>query len=170
MAIRIFSLLISLFAIVFTALSLQEPYSLNLNNYSLNFKNIEASDLSAYELNQTSVKSYYKADSWTRYEKKDEFENFINLNLDFNVSAKKVEFLSENMDKLLFVGDASYINDDIKIFSDEVEYNLKDKTISTNSTFRAFVGENIINGDSLNYEIKNKILKIQGVNAWLREN
>ncbi|MCH3853029.1 hypothetical protein LZC39_13110, partial [Campylobacter jejuni] len=39
MAIRIFGILIALFTITFTILSLQDPYSLNIKSYALNFKN-----------------------------------------------------------------------------------------------------------------------------------
>ncbi|EGX7732286.1 hypothetical protein JHF35_000686, partial [Campylobacter coli] len=118
MAIRIFGILIALFTITFTILSLQDPYSLNIKSYALNFKNIEASDLNAYELNASNVKSYYKAQSWARYADKDEFDNFVNFNLDFNLSANKLELKGKEMDKVLFEGNVTYIGlNNTKIFA-----------------------------------------------------
>ncbi len=61
MAIKIFGILIALFTITFTILSLQDPYSLNLQTNALNFKNIEAKNLKAYESN-TSIIILVKAD------------------------------------------------------------------------------------------------------------
>lgn len=104
-----FGILIALFTITFTILSLQDPYSLNIKSYALNFKNIEASDLNAYELNASNVKSYYKAQSWARYTDKDEFDNFVNFNLDFNLSANKLELKGKEMDKVLLEGNVTYI-------------------------------------------------------------
>ncbi len=171
MAIRIFGILIALFAISFTILSLQDPYSLNLKNYSLDFKNIEARNLDAYELNSTTIKSYYKADTWTRYENKDVFKDFVNLNLDFNLSANTLELLGKDFEKVVFEGNVKYLGkDNTKLTSDKMEFDPKKKHLSTRAGFEAFIGENIINGDILNYDLKNKILQIQGVKAWLQKN
>lgn len=170
MAIRIFGILVALFTITFTILSLQDPYSLNLKSYTLNFKNIEAKNLNAYELNTTTIKSYYKANSWVRYADRDEFDNFVNLNLDFNLSANKLEFLNKQMDKVLFEGNVAYIgSDNVKMLADKIVYQPKNKVLSTDTGFKALIHGNIINGNTLNYDIENKILDIQGVNAWLQE-
>ncbi|EIV4081743.1 hypothetical protein L8P52_001632 [Campylobacter coli] len=168
MAIRIFGILIALFTITFTILSLQDPYSLNIKSYALNFKNIEASDLNAYELNASNVKSYYKAQSWARYTDKDEFDNFVNFNLDFNLSANKLELKGKEMDKVLLEGNVTYIGlNNTKIFADKVEYAPKNKILSTNTRFKALINGSIINGNTLNYDVEKKILQVQGVNAWL---
>ncbi|AXP08751.1 hypothetical protein N4T57_05550 [Campylobacter hepaticus] len=170
MAIKIFGILIALFTITFTILSLQDPYSLNLQAHALNFKNIEAQNLRAYESNTSVVKAYYKTRSWIRYANKDEFYDFINLNLDFNLSAKRLEFFDKDMNKVLFEGNVTYVGlNGVKITSEEVEYQPKDKILYTHTDFKALINGNIINGNILNYDIKNKILNIQGVNACLRE-
>ncbi|HEG8257601.1 TPA: hypothetical protein SF031_000854, partial [Campylobacter jejuni] len=104
MAIKIFGILIALFTITFTILSLQDPYSLNLQTNALNFKNIEAKNLKAYESNTSTIKAYYKANSWVRYADRDEFNDFITLNLDFNLSANRLEFFNKDMSKVLFEG------------------------------------------------------------------
>ncbi|ECP6256593.1 TPA: hypothetical protein SG281_000223 [Campylobacter coli] len=168
MAIRIFGILIALFTITFTILSLQDPYSLNIKSYALNFKNIEASNLNAYELNASNVKSYYKAQTWTRYTDKDEFDNFVNLNLDFNLSANKLELKGKEMDRVLFEGNVTYIgSNDTKILANKVEYEPKNKILTTDTGFKALMGGNIVNGNTLNYDVEKKILQVQGVNAWL---
>ncbi|HDZ4329580.1 TPA: hypothetical protein RTB68_001475 [Campylobacter jejuni] len=170
MAIKIFGILIALFTITFTILSLQDPYSLNLQTNALNFKNIEAKNLKAYESNASTIKAYYKANSWVRYADRDEFNDFITLNLDFNLSANRLEFFNKDMNKVLFEGNVTYIGtNNVKIISQEVEYQLKDKILHTNTNFKALINGSIINGNTLNYDTKNKILNIQGVNAWLQD-
>ncbi|EFE6848438.1 hypothetical protein F9694_05845 [Campylobacter jejuni] len=170
MAIKIFGILIALFTITFTILSLQDPYSLNLQTNALNFKNIEAKNLKAYESNASTIKAYYKANFWVRYTDRDEFNDFITLNLDFNLSANRLEFFNKDMSKVLFEGNVTYIgSDNVKIISQEVEYQPKDKILHTNTNFKALINGSIINGNTLNYDVKNKILNIQGVNAWLQD-
>ncbi|EGF1228790.1 hypothetical protein IB030_000267 [Campylobacter jejuni] len=170
MAIKIFGILIALFTITFTILSLQDPYSLNLQTNALNFKNIEAKNLKAYESNASTIEAYYKANSWVRYTDRDEFNDFITLNLDFNLSANRLEFFNKDMSKVLFEGNVTYIGaNNIKIISQEVEYQPKDKILHTNTNFKALINGSIINGNTLNYDVKNKILNIQGVNAWLQD-
>ncbi|EAJ8121744.1 hypothetical protein BHT71_02160 [Campylobacter jejuni] len=170
MAIKIFGILIALFTITFTILSLQDPYFLNLQTNALNFKNIEAKNLKAYESNASTIKAYYKANSWVRYTDRDEFNDFITLNLDFNLSANRLEFFNKDMSKVLFEGNVTYIgSDNVKIISQEVEYQPKDKILHTNTNFKALINGSIINGNTLNYDVKNKILNIQGVNAWLQD-
>ncbi len=168
MAIRIFGILIALFTISFTILSLQDPYFLNPKDYSLDFKNIEASSLKAYDLNSTTVRSYYRASSWTRYENKDVFKDFINLGLDFNLSANTLELLGK--DRIIFEGNVKYSGkDNTRLLGEKMEFKPKEKILSTHSGFKAMIGENIINGNVLNYDLKNKILQVQGVQAWLQE-
>ncbi|EAJ1228754.1 hypothetical protein CJI34_05930 [Campylobacter jejuni] len=170
MAIKIFGILIALFTITFTILSLQDPYSLNLQTNALNFKNIEAKNLKAYESNTSIIKAYYKVNSWVRYADRDEFNDFITLNLDFNLSANRLEFFNKDMSKVLFEGNVTYIgSNNVKIISQEVEYQPKDKILHTNTNFKALINGSIINGNTLNYDVKNKILNIQGVNAWLQD-
>ncbi|MBM0636944.1 hypothetical protein LNU06_02105 [Campylobacter sp. VicNov18] len=170
MAIKIFGILIALFMITFTILSLQDPYSLNLQTHALNFKNIEAKNLRAYESNISVIKAYYEADSWVRYANKDEFYGFINSNLDFNLSANRLEFFNKDTNKVLLEGNVSYADiHDVKITSEEVEYEPKSKILQTHTDFKALINANIVKGNILNYDMKNKILNIQGVNAWLEE-
>lgn len=170
MAIKIFSILLALFSIGFVAISIQDPYFLELKSYSINFKNIEAKNLIASELNSTSVKSIYKANMWIRYQEKDVFKDFLNINQDYNISANTLEFFYNKNNKLFLSGDVIYINDDnTKITSDEVYYYTDSKILTSNLGFKAYLNNNLIIGKILNYDMKNKILKIKGVNAWLEE-
>ncbi|TKX33633.1 hypothetical protein [Campylobacter taeniopygiae] len=170
MAIKSFGILIALFVITFVILWLQDPYSLDIKSYSLNFKNIEANHLKAYDINQTAIKSYYKANSWVRYTNRDEFDNFTNYNLDFNLSANKLELLGQNMDKIKFEGNVTYLGSNkVKFIADEVEYQPKNKILSTDTGFKGLINGNIVNGKILQYDTKNKILQIQEVNACLQE-
>ncbi|MGH2267624.1 hypothetical protein [Campylobacter taeniopygiae] len=170
MAIKSFGILIALFVITFVILWLQDPYSLDIKSYSLNFKNIEASHLKAYDINQTAIKSYYRANSWVRYANRDEFDNFTNYNLDFNLSANKLELLGQNMDKIKFEGNVTYLgSNNVKFIANEVEYQPKSKILSTDTGFKGSINGNIVNGKSLQYDTKNKILQIQEVNACLQE-
>ncbi|KAA6226421.1 MULTISPECIES: LptA/OstA family protein [unclassified Campylobacter] len=167
MAIRIFSILIALFTISFTIISLQDPYSLNIQNYNLDYKQIQAYNINAYELNSSNTKSYYKANSWTRYKEKDEFKDFYTRHLDFNISANSLEILNDNSNKIIFKDKVTYIGDDKKITSDEVIYEQDKRFITSNSGFKAYIGKNIINGNVLKYDLNNKILEVQGAKAWL---
>lgn len=167
LAIKIFGILIALFSIIFTLVSLQNPYTIDLKNYALDFKNVEAHRLYAYELNATNIKSYYEAKTWTRYNDRDVFQNFINLGGDFNLSANLLEVLGEKQENVLFEGDVVYSSDDIKIMSEKVKYNTKSKEVSSDTNFKAFLNGNVVQGNALNYDVRNKILRVQGVNAWL---
>ncbi len=167
LAIKIFGILITLFSIIFALLGMQNPYTMDLKNYALDFKNVEAHHLYAYELNASSVKSYYEAKTWTRYNDKDVFKNFVNLGGDFNLSANSLEVLGKKQENIVFEGDVVYISDEVKIMSEKVKYNTASKQISTDTNFKALFNDNVVKGNTLNYDTKNKILKVQGVNAWL---
>lgn len=170
MALKIFAILIALFTISFTILGLQNPYSLDISSYALGFKNIEAKQLKAYELNSSAVKSYYKASSWVRYSDKDIFENFRTFNLDFNLSAKSLKLSNEDFNRILLEGDVIYKGSDgLQFLSQKVLYLSKEKILNTNSGFKAFINGNIVNGNTLNYDLENKILEIKGVDAWLQK-
>jgi len=167
LALRIFGILVAFFAIVFTILGLQDPYSLNIKSYALDFKNIEANKLKAYELNTTLVKSYYNANSWIRYNDKDLFENFSSQNLDFNLSANTFTLL-KNSDEAILQGDVSYQADKMRIFSQEVYFFRNNKVLNSNVGFEAFIDDKIIKGQKIKYDLKQKILEIQGIKLWFQ--
>lgn len=169
MAIKFFGILIALFTIVFTILSLQDPYSLDLKSYSLDFKNIEATNLKAYESNSSIVRAYYRADSWERYQDRDVLKYFFTQNADFNLSANQLILSAQNFDWIKFEGNVDYTSfNGMHITSPEIFYFPKDKILESKENFKAYLNGNIIYGNSLNYDIRNKILKIQGVDAWLK--
>lgn len=170
MVIKIFGVLIALFTIIFTILTLQDPYSLNLKSYSLDFKNMEAKNLNIYETNSSAIKAYYKANSWERYNDKDIFHYFTTLNFDFNLSANTLELLNNQKNKIVFEGNVSYIDlNGTKILSQKVKFNPDEKIISTDMGFKAFLNKNRIDGNVLVYDLKKKTLQIEGVKAWIQE-
>ncbi|MBK1964304.1 hypothetical protein DU472_01770 [Campylobacter novaezeelandiae] len=170
MVIKIFGVLIALFTIIFTILTLQDPYSLNLKSYSLDFKNMEAKNLNIYETNSSAIKAYYKANSWERYNDKDIFHYFTTLNFDFNLSANTLELLNNQKNKIVFEGNVSYIDlNGTKILSQKVKFNPDEKIISTDVGFKAFLNKNRIDGNVLVYDLKKKTLQIEGVKAWIQE-
>lgn len=170
MVIKIFGVLIALFTIIFTILTLQDPYSLNLKSYSLDFKNMEAKNLNIYETNSSAIKAYYKANSWERYNDKDIFHYFTTLNFDFNLSANTLELLNNQKNKIVFEGNISYIDlNGTKILSQKVKFNPDEKIISTDVGFKAFLNKNRIDGNVLVYDLKKKTLQIEGVKAWIQE-
>lgn len=170
MVIKIFGVLIALFTIIFTILTLQDPYSLNLKSYSLDFKNMEAENLNIYETNSSAIKAYYKANSWERYNDKDIFHYFTTLNFDFNLSANTLELLNNQKNKIVFEGNVSYIDlNGTKILSQKVNFNPDEKIISTDVGFKAFLNKNRIDGNVLVYDLKKKTLQIEGVKAWIQE-
>lgn len=169
MAIKIFGILLAFFSVIFTFVGLQEPYVFNFKSYALDFKNIEAKNLSVYELNASGVKSYYQARAWTRYANKDVLENFVNFNMDFNVSADSLELVGDNQDRVIFDGNVSYVGNELRLTSPRVQYYPKEKRIYSDANFKAIMNENVIYGMSLDYNIERKILELKGVNAWLVE-
>ncbi|MBK1972179.1 LPS export ABC transporter periplasmic protein LptC [Campylobacter sp. 2018MI35] len=170
MVIKIFGVLIALFTIIFTILTLQDPYSLNLKSYSLNFKNMEASNLNIYETNSSTIKAYYKANSWERYNDKDVFHYFTTLNFDFNLSANTLELLNDQKNKIVFEGNVSYSDlNGTKILSQKVKFNPDDKILSTDVGFKAFLNKNRVDGNILVYDLKKNTLQVEGVQAWIQE-
>ena len=170
MVIKLFGFLIALFSIIFLILSIQDPYFIDIKSYSINFKNIEANNLIASELNSTSTKSVFKADVWIRYKEKDVFKDFININKDYNISANNLEIFYNDENKLFLSGNVFYINNDnIKINSDEVYYYTDSKILKSYSGFKAYINDDLIVGDTLDYDIKDKILKVKDIKGWLQE-
>ncbi|MDO4674403.1 hypothetical protein [Campylobacter sp.] len=167
MAIKIFGILLALFSIIFTFVGLQEPFVLNFKSYALDFKNMEAKNLSVHELDASGVKSYYQAGSWARYAGRDVLENFINHNADFNVSADTLELVGE--ERVILEGNVSYVGEGLRFSSARVQYYPKQRRIHSDANFRALVDENIIDGTRLDYDMERKILELEGVSAWLAE-
>lgn len=93
MAIRIFAVLMALFSLALVFLSVQDFYFIDIKPYGIDFKNIEANALSAYELNSSQIKTHYNSSQWTRYQDKDLFSDVRVLGFDFNVSANKLSLI-----------------------------------------------------------------------------
>lgn len=165
MAIKIFATLMGIFSIVFVFLGMQDFYSIDIKPYSLNFKNIEANQIKAYELNSSLVRTYYSADDWVRFEDRDIFQNVLMLDYDYNVSANKLVFMDKNIS---LSGNVLYKDiNDTSISTERIFYLKDDKVIFTDTKFKAFRANDTLFGSSLKYDMKNKTLDIKGVNLWL---
>lgn len=165
MAIRIFAVLMALFSLALVFLSVQDFYFIDIKPYGIDFKNIEANALSAYELNSSQIKTHYNSSQWTRYQDKDLFSDVRVLGFDFNVSANK----------LILIGPAVKLSGNVfyedinqtRIQTHNLLYDKKREILSTQNDFTAYKNNNILKGNALSYNLLTKELKIQGVKAWL---
>lgn len=169
MAIKLFSTLMMFFALVLVFVSLQDFYFIDLKNYSLNFKSVEASNLKAYELNQSGVLGIYEASSWERFaeSKKDVFDHFKAFKNDFNLSADTMS--SQDM-KISFEKNVFYEDvNQTRIYTDELDFDRHKQILSTQSDFRANRSGSVLRGKSLIYDLERKKLEIEGLKAWILE-
>ncbi|TEY01178.1 hypothetical protein [Campylobacter sp. US33a] len=157
----------SLFAIILAILGTQDPYMFNFKSYNLDIKNIQANEITVYELNSSSVNSSFMALSWSRYKDKDVFYDFKAFYPDYNVSSLVLNIFE---DKAEFQGNVNYEDiNQTRINAQEVFYNIKDKNITSDKEFYVYKGTDIIFGQKLEYDMINKKLKIMGAKAWLGE-
>lgn len=169
MAIKIFGILMALFALVLVFLSTQDLYSIEIEQKAIDFNNIEAFELYAYELNASEVKANYQALKWLRYESRDLFDEIKVFTQDFNLSSKEALVVDKN---ITFNGDVLY-NDinDTKISTQRLFYDGLNKNAYTDTEFKAYKGANLLVGKELDYDLDDKILHIKGkVKAWLISN
>lgn len=169
LAIKIFSLLIAFFSIIFVFLGLQDAYFLDIKNYGLDFKFMEAKNLQGWELNSSKISKNYQAKSWERYEKRDVFKDFFHQNLDFNLSAGELEILNKN-EKIILRQNVLYKDAQGEIKTQFAEYEPKNKILKSDDSFEANFNSNIVRGKTFSYDLDKKIFKTQKVKAWLREN
>ncbi|TQR31904.1 LPS export ABC transporter periplasmic protein LptC [Campylobacter sp. MIT 99-7217] len=166
MAIKIFSVAMGFFALALVYLSLQDLYSLDIKPSAIDFKNIQARDVTLYELNSSSLNTNYKAREWVRYKHKDILSDFILLNTDYNISSNEVELLQDDI--ILLQGDVLYTDiNDTKITTQALSFDNKNKILSTEFEFFITRKDNKIQGQSLKYDLANKELRAEGAKAWL---
>lgn len=165
MAIKIFAVLMGLFSLTLVFLSVQDFYFLDIKPYSIDFKNVEANKLSAYELNSTQVKANYNASQWTRYQNKDIFNAVRVFGFDYNLSANELALVSGAIE---LSGKVHYEDiNQTRIDAQKLIYDKKKENLSTRSDFTAYKGNNILKGSALSYDLPSKELSIRGVKAWL---
>lgn len=165
MAIKIFVVLMCFFSLTLVFLSLQDFYFIDIKPYGVDFKNVEARRLDAFELNSTLVKANYTAEKWERYKDKDVFNAVFVYGYDFNLSANELISMDKN---LTLNGNVRYT--DINATSFETQrlfYDGVKKVVSSKSAFKAARKDSNISGKAFSYDTKSGELKIQGVKAWL---
>lgn len=146
-------------------LGLQDFYYIDFKPSGVDFKNIEAANLNAYELNSSVILANYTATKWTRYKDKDVFDSVFIEGLDYNLSANELISMDKN---LTLNGNVRYADKNATKFeSNRLFYDKAKKQISTNSDFKAFRKNDEIEGKSFVYDIKTQNLSIKGVKAWL---
>lgn len=165
MAIKIFVALMGLFSLSLVFLSAQDFYFIDIKPYGIDFKNVEANTLHAYELNASEVKANYNASQWVRYQDKDIFNKVKIFGLDFNLSSNELTL----EDNLIVLSGKVYYEDinQTRIEAKKLFYDKKKENLSTKSDFTAYKSNNILKGNALDYDLHTKQLRIQGVKAWL---
>ena len=167
MAVKIFSILMLFLSLALVLVSMQDFYLIEMKPYNINFKNVEAKEIDIYELNTSQVKTHYSSSQWFRYEDKDTFNNFLILGFDYNLSSNQMALLKGNV---LLSGKVLYEDiNQTKIEAEELFYNPKKQKLNTETDFKAYRGGNILTGNSLSYDLKNKKLDIEEVKVWLEK-
>lgn len=154
------------FALALVFLSMQGFYFIDIKPNSIDFKNIQAHDITLYELNSSAVANNYEAQIWTRYKQKDILEHFTLLNADFNLSSNEVEVL--NNDFITLKGNVVYEDkNQTRILSPLISFDSEKKELSTQKDFIIYRKKSEIKGQSLNYDLNSKELEVKGARAWL---
>lgn len=167
MAIRIFAILMSLFAFVMVILSTQDPYLFTIKPQKVDVANMQAFDVLDYELNASSTKASYQASRWVKYQDKDIFNDFKVEGVDYNLSSN---LLIRNEKMSILEGNVTYIDQNqTTILTQKAIYDMQKKILFSKNQFRAYIGLNEIFGDNFLYDINQKQLKIQGIKAWFLE-
>ncbi|MCV3377496.1 hypothetical protein L8V77_06025 [Campylobacter sp. IFREMER_LSEM_CL2127] len=167
MAIKIFAILMSLFAFVMVILSTQDPYLFAIKPQKVDVANMQAFDVLDYELNASVIKATYQASRWVKYQDKDIFDDFKVQALDYNLSS---DLLVRNEEKSILEGNVSYFDyNQTSIFTQKATYDMKNKILFSNDNFKAYIGLNEVFGDNFLYDVNQKELKIQGIKAWFLE-
>lgn len=169
MAIKIFSLLMGLFAFALVFMSLQDFYFIDLKERALNFKSVEAVSLEGFELDKSGVLGVFRASAWERFANSEEdiFTNFKAFRQDFNISADTMSLKNSQvfLKKNVLYEDVN--NTQIKSWS--LEYDRKNNLLSTQDKFEARRGASVLRGDGLRYDLEDKKLVVDGVRAWILE-
>lgn len=154
-----------LFSLALVFLSVQDFYFIDIKPYGIDFKNVEANTLSAYELNSSEVKANYNAALWTRYQDKDIFNAVRVFGFDYNLSANELALTSGAVE---LSGKVHYEDiNQTSIDAHKLNYDKKKQNLSTKSDFTAYKGNNTLKGNALSYDLRSKELSIRGVKAWL---
>ncbi len=163
MLIRTFNvLLLSLIAMLFFIV-IQKPYEIDLKNYKLDFKSLEANDIIGFEVGEKLLKKAY-AKHYYRINNENVFNDFKMLELDKNISSKVA---IKNSDNIILKGNVVYKDKDIVLMSEEINYFITNKTLSSNLKTKVLYNKNTLNASSFSYDTTSGKLLLQEVDLCI---
>lgn len=167
MAVKFFYGLIAFFVVTIAFLTVQTPYVNEFFDENLSIANMQMSGIVDYDINSSIISTQILASKGTRYKTHDEF---------FDIKADRIDDVNSTLignkavykgDILTLLGDATYINtDDIVYVSDEIIYDSKAKTLTSNTPYIFSQNINLVKGNWIKYDISNKQTFSKGIKAW----
>ncbi len=150
----------------------QKPYTLHVTDKNRALATIIMSDVKSYDITTNGVVSFSSADFVKRYANYDEFDNVRLLRQNENgyvesVSAKE-GILKKNLLKLKkdFRYDRS---DGVTLRSEEVDYNLDSKVLSSQVDFTLSNFKGTSYGKSFVYDTLNGVVQASKIKAIMKE-
>ncbi|MBZ7986581.1 LPS export ABC transporter periplasmic protein LptC [Campylobacter canadensis] len=160
MLVKLFNaILLSLCAMLFF-IFIQEPYVINTNLNQIDFRSIDTNNVQSYAINQEILQYNLKADKYFKEGNKDVFVNAflqdLNSNLQADIAYKEnnIFYLQDNV---------KYKNDALLIKSNVVEYDLKDKIITSNSDTKLEYKNYYLTSKNAVYNLTSEDLTLKGV-------
>ena len=165
MALKIFTIIMALFVAEITFLATKEPKKLKqqkreILNADLTFTNLKGKILDQNGSKGTLQAS--KAIKYSDYEKLFDIKlSYKDKNLTSNLSSKRA---IHKKNRLLFKDSVEYENNQsMKILAKSLEYNLKNKVVSSDQPFHLQKDNATISGENFIYDTKKNLLEIQKV-------
>lgn len=159
MLVKLFNaILLSLCAMLFFVF-IQEPYNINITTNQLEFRSVEASNLSGYVINN---KLDYKIVA-SKYFKEGEKDVFIKAFLQDINSWLNSDIAYKENNFLYLKDNVVYENIDLKLNTNLLEYDLKNKILQSNSPTELFYKNYFIKSKYAKYNIQDENIVLKGV-------
>ncbi len=161
MGLKIFTIILILFIAEITFLSTKEPKVLNVSKEDINYSTIKFIGLQGASIDANGISERIVASKALKFKTHDEL---YDLNTTFHkegVSHTLIASQARYQNELLFLkGDVTYENNQsLHIKSEELEYNVKTKIVTSPSAFRLTSNKGIMIGDSFVYDMNNTSIK-----------
>ncbi len=170
MGVKIFSIVLILFAAELLFLSTKEPKKISISKEDINYTTIEFENLNAFKIQKDGVHDSLKASKALKYKNYSKlFDIDTKIKKDgllHNISSKSATYTT---DKITFTPNVKYENNNsITIKTDILTYLIDKKVASSDKPFE-LIGKNYrVSGDSFHYDIKDG--KLDGKNIrYLQE-
>ncbi|MCI6988729.1 MAG: LPS export ABC transporter periplasmic protein LptC [Campylobacter sp.] len=167
MAVKFFYGLIAFFIVTIAFLTVQTPYINEFFDENLSVANMQMGGIVDYDINSSVISVKTTATSGTRYKTHDEF---------YEVKADRIDDVNSTIiankaiykgDILTLLDDATYINsDDMVYVSDEIIYDSKANTLTSNTPYILSQDINLVKGSWIKYDISKKQTFSKGISAW----